>query len=358
MTFSSALRSVSDGFDHRRQSGSALPQKVLGGAALACVVLACAWVLWSHLVGSVANQTATYEPSAPRGARLGERPPNLANAYAKLAAALHGYARRLPAANDYAAFFDPHYLLGFAPGTFSTSAALQAGESRVAAGVGRFTTQVAQEISSTLKGTDRLVADVAAAALPPRSPRTQVAALRDGGETPRGAANAAAAKPTIFEKLFGKPASALTLAYAAPDDGGLGDGRSAADGRYDRWTAVYDISAHTVYLPDGTALEAHSGRGSRLDDPSHVDEKNRGATPPDIYDLELRESLFHGVQALRLIPVDERKVFGRSGLLAHTYMLGPNGDSFGCVSFRNYNAFLQAYLNHKIKRLVVVAGPV
>jgi hypothetical protein len=36
-------------------------------------------------------------------------------------------------------------------------------------------------------------------------------------------------------------------------------------------------------------------------------------------------------------------------------MLGPNGDSNGCVSFRDYNAFLNAYRNHGIKRLAVVA---
>ena len=48
-----------------------------------------------------------------------------------------------------------------------------------------------------------------------------------------------------------------------------------------------------------------------------------GATPPNVYDLELREELFHGVRALRLIPQDERNVFGRAGLLAHTFMLGP-----------------------------------
>jgi hypothetical protein len=68
----------------------------------------------------------------------------------------------------------------------------------------------------------------------------------------------------------------------------------------------------------------------------------------------MREGLFHGVRALRMIPEDEEKVFGRSGLLAHTYMLGPNGDSNGCVSFKNYDVFLQAYLNHEIKRLAVV----
>jgi hypothetical protein len=55
-----------------------------------------------------------------------------------------------------------------------------------------------------------------------------------------------------------------------------------------------------------------------------------------------------------MIPQDESRTFGRSGILAHTYMLGPNGDSNGCVSFKDYNAFLQAYLRHDVKRLVVV----
>ena len=48
-------------------------------------------------------------------------------------------------------------------------------------------------------------------------------------------------------------------------------------------------------------------------------------------------------------------IFGRTGLLAHTYMLGPNGDSNGCVSFKDYYAFLNAYRNGGIKRLAVVA---
>lgn len=37
-------------------------------------------------------------------------------------------------------------------------------------------------------------------------------------------------------------------------------------------------------------------------------------------------------------------------------MLGPNGDSNGCISFRNYDRFLQAYLRGEVKRLVVVTG--
>ncbi len=46
----------------------------------------------------------------------------------------------------------------------------------------------------------------------------------------------------------------------------------------------------------------------------------------------------------------------RAGLLAHTFMLGPNGDSNGCVSFRNYETVLQAYLDHKVTKLAVVSS--
>jgi hypothetical protein len=164
---------------------------------------------------------------------------------------------------------------------------------------------------------------------------------------------------TFFEKLFGRPQlPGPVLAYAAPEDRVVGNARSLlsnSSSRYDRWTAVYDVAAHTVYMPNGTRLEAHSGLGNRLDDPRYVNERMRGATPPNVYELRPREQLFHGVQALRLIPVGDGELYGRTGLLAHTYMLGPNGDSNGCVSFRNYNAFLQAYQNGEIKRLVVVA---
>jgi hypothetical protein len=73
-----------------------------------------------------------------------------------------------------------------------------------------------------------------------------------------------------------------------------------------------------------------------------------------VYDLALREEPFHGVRAIRLNPVDESKMFGRDGILAHTYMLGPNGQSNGCVSFSNYDAFLTAYLSGEVARLVVV----
>ena len=68
----------------------------------------------------------------------------------------------------------------------------------------------------------------------------------------------------------------------------------------------------------------------------------------------MRESLFHGVRAIRLVPTDDSKMHGRAGLLAHSYMLGPSGQSNGCVSFSNYSAFLEAYQRGEVNRLVVV----
>ncbi len=205
---------------------------------------------------------------------------------------------------------------------------------------------------------------------PPSAPAPAPVPSRRTARQSRQAAVAAAPvdNRSFLEKLFGQQQGAApqpagrSLAYAAPESGiqsGLTSiarsATSATSLRYDRYTAIYDISAHTVYLPNGTRLEAHSGLGGRLDDPRYVHEKMHGATPPNVYELTPREQLFHGVQALRLNPVGGGTVYGRAGLLAHTYMLGPNGDSNGCVSFRNYQAFLQAYQSGEIRRLAVVA---
>jgi Protein of unknown function (DUF2778) len=119
-------------------------------------------------------------------------------------------------------------------------------------------------------------------------------------------------------------------------------------------TAIYDITARTVYLPNGRRLEAHSGLAGHMDDPRYVHVKRTGPTPPNVYQLKLREQPFHGVRAIRLIPTDRSKMYGRDGILAHTYMLGPNGESNGCVSFKDYAAFLDAFERGEINRLVVV----
>jgi len=171
-------------------------------------------------------------------------------------------------------------------------------------------------------------------------------------------------RQSMVEKLWGKrePSGGL-LAYASADANITASIAPKEQNPmfggappYERDTAVYDITAKTVYLPDGTKLEAHSGLGSNLDDPRSQRTRMRGVTPPHIYTLKPREALFHGVPALRLTPIGgESAIYGRDGLLAHTFMLGPNGDSNGCVSFKDYYAFLDAYRNKGIRKLAVLA---
>jgi hypothetical protein len=123
----------------------------------------------------------------------------------------------------------------------------------------------------------------------------------------------------------------------------------------DHKTAIYDISGHTVYMPNGERLEAHSGLGEHKDNPSSYKLRMRGPTPPNVYRLTMRERLFHGVAAIRLNPLDYGAMNGRDGMLAHTYMLGPRGDSNGCVSFRDYSKFLAAFRRGEVNRMIVVS---
>ncbi len=119
-------------------------------------------------------------------------------------------------------------------------------------------------------------------------------------------------------------------------------------------TAIYDINAKAVYMPDGEKLEAHSGFGQYMDDPKHVRLRMRGVTPPNTYKLTMRESRFHGVEAIRMNPEDHAAMFGRNGILVHPYMLGPNGQSNGCVSVKDYPKFLAAFKRGEVNRMVVV----
>jgi hypothetical protein len=230
---------------------------------------------------------------------------------------------------------------------------------------------------------------------PPRPPELGLPAKPAGPERQVAQPGAGSVRPaapvdnrSVFEKLFGlgQPATpgretGRTIS-GAPESGAADravasaaaatEGRSAGRGPlfslpspfggsaptvagYDRYTAVYDISARTLYLPDGSKLEAHSGLGDALDDPRYVSQRARGPTPPHLYQLALREGSFHGVQALRLNPIGDGGLYGRAGLLAHPFMLGPNGDSNGCVSVKDYEAFLKAYQNGQVNKLAVVA---
>jgi hypothetical protein len=159
---------------------------------------------------------------------------------------------------------------------------------------------------------------------------------------------------TLLQKLSDLVPGRFTLASLTTGDGLFRSGPDLASLGYDSFTAVYDISAQAVYLPNGVRLEAHSGLGNRMDKVDSVGERMVGATPPGTYELKPREKLFHGVRALRMTPVDSESTLGRTGLLVHNYMLGPDGASNGCVSIRNYERFLKAYSDGEVTRLVVV----
>lgn len=180
-----------------------------------------------------------------------------------------------------------------------------------------------------------------APALPPRKPERQKPA-KSGH------------KLTAYEKLYGGPVRLASLGPVEMTPNLGADGLPRAP--YDRQTAVYIITEKKVYLPDGTVLEAHSGLGDKMDDPRFVNVRMRGATPPHVYRLKMREALFHGVEAIRMLPLNgEEAIFGRDGLLAHTYMLGPSGQSNGCISFRDYDTFLEAFKAGKISQIAVLA---
>jgi hypothetical protein len=257
----------------------------------------------------------------------------------------------------HAMLFDPEFISG--PTQISAADRLSAN---------RGATALAEDTSNAEAGNaapqSQAVAEIEENPSAPSSPSTERASTPTVPR--RGPENGNLSAKPVDERaslppLFGGPlSSGPALGYAASRDDALiakGGDASGASNAYDRWTAVYDLARHTVYLPNGARLEAHSGLGDRRDDPRHVNEQNRGATPPHVYELASleHEQLFHGVRALRLNPVGGGGIFGRTGLLAHTYMLGPHGDSNGCVVFRDYNAFLQAYQTGQVKRLAVVA---
>ncbi len=142
-------------------------------------------------------------------------------------------------------------------------------------------------------------------AVPLPRPRLTEATLNDLQTSAAAQAYSRIPQPTdrtLLQKLSDLIPPRITLASLNPDDGIPGTGPDLAALGYDNVTAVYDISARAVYMPNGAKLEAHSGFGSLMDDPRYVDRRDVGATPPSTYDLKPRSNLFHGVQALRMIP--------------------------------------------------------
>lgn len=399
----------------KKSSRKILPQHFLGSAAVAGLVLGCAWTVYANIFAasvypSVGNASLD-TPVVKRPVAVAARPaPSFNEVFASLKPAPAAPVKTEVAKSEAPApslMFNDRFAAAAPEGVASTvvaDAASQIDPIKQAAApnaTGAARAVASAELAETSKplpapksvetarkqaaanlkvALNDPAADVQpkgaekgaeAKATEPKPAEVKQAAKSSGVRDMAARAKAAvmsiasSERQTMVEKLWGKrESSGGLLSFASADANVTGSIPSTLDQNpmlggsppYDRQTAVYDISAKTVYLPDGTRLEAHSGLGSRLDDPRSSHLKMVGVTPPHIYELKPREALFHGVPALRLNPIGgEGKIFNRDGLLAHTFMLGPNGDSNGCVSFKDYYAFLDAYRNKGIRRLAVLA---
>lgn len=354
----------------------------LGAAAIGCVVMGAGWTIYSNVFGASVYPTvgstgydAPVLKRAPRVA-LREAGDAIKEAFALLPDRLQVAA---PISRE---MFNERFAAAATQGVAS-NAASAAPATQVAVAKDAPKQSAIAKVAEALKpSAPAKMAEKATDKAADKSKRTPDAQMQLASADPAQIVPAPEAKKSfadrakaavmsitgprqsMVEKLWGKrePSGGL-LAYASADASVTASIAPKEQNPmfggappYERDTAVYDITAKTVYLPDGTKLEAHSGLGSNLDDPRSQRTRMRGVTPPHIYTLKPREALFHGVPALRLTPVGgESAIYGRDGLLAHTFMLGPNGDSNGCVSFKDYYAFLDAYKNKGIRKLAVLA---
>lgn len=361
------------GRHRRKSSGKAISHTLFGGAAIACLVIGCGWTVYSNIINASAYPTignADHVEAVVRRPKVAER--STIQVIHETFAALPERPAAVAAITQD--MFNERFSAAHADAVASNAASAAAADApKLAEATGTVESKSveAPKLAAAPKTKEVAPAQLALNVPPPATPGPRAEAkpakpsLRDMAQRAKAAVMSIASneKQTMVEKLWGKEPSHSLLSYASADastiTGSIGREQNPMMGGsppYDRDTAVYDITAHTVYLPDGSRLEAHSGLGDNLDDPRSQKIRMRGVTPPHIYTLKPRESLFHGVAALRLTPIGgEETIFGRDGLLAHTFMLGSSGASNGCVSFRDYNAFLNAYRNQGIRKLAVVA---
>jgi hypothetical protein len=367
--------------NRKKSSRKVIPQHFLGSVAVAAVVLGCAWTVYANVFGASiypsVDSAAFDAPVVRQSSVAAVRParPTFNEVFASLPELPPKISA--PETVQPSIMFNERFAAsapqGDAPRAVEATQVAEAAPVEVPKKIE--TPKLAEAPKPKETAPQPAPAQVALSVPVPAPKQAEAkaaakapgASVRDMAQRAKAAVMSIASneKQTMVEKLWGKqPSHGSLLSFASADasvTGSLPDTRSqnpmlGGSPPYDKQTAVYDISAKMVYLPDGTRLEAHSGLGSKLDDARYSNVRMQGVTPPHIYELTPREALFHGVPALRLNPIGgEDKIFGRSGLLAHTYMLGPNGDSNGCVSFKDYYAFLNAYRNQGIKRLAVLA---
>ena len=300
MSHSKRASSQSAAKNRRRSSRKANANHIFGGAAVACLVLGCAWNIHANVFG------ASIYPTVAGGnldAHVMSRPSVVA-------------VRRTPAADTIlAALPEPAPVIS-APATIASSSLMFS--DRFAAAAPQAVAPAPQPETAKLASLSPPVeavkqADAKQVAPPPapskvaslapatdpaeaKPAKAPAASVKDMAQRAKAAVMSitSADKPTMVEKLWGKEPSRSLLSYASADVSATGSlpkqqnpmlGGSAP---YDRSTAIYDIAAREVYLPDGTVLEAHSGLGAKKDDVRFAHVRMQGVTPPHIYDLTPR----------------------------------------------------------------------
>jgi hypothetical protein len=361
-----------------KSSRKGIPQHFLGGVAIAGLVLGCAWTVYTNVLGAniypSVNNASFEAPTVNNPSTVAAHA--VRPAFNEIFASLEQRPLVMPAPENVASslMFNERFAAAAAQGAPSRAAEFKPVEpTKLAEASPPAEAPKAVQAPKPVEAAKPKISAPATklalnapAPAPAETAKASGSTVRDMAQRAKAAVMSIASndKQAMVEKLWGKQPSNSLLAFASADanvTGSIIDTRSqnpmmGGSPPYDRQTAVYIISAKTVYLPDGTQLEAHSGLGSKMDDVRYSHVRMQGVTPPHIYEMKPREALFHGVPALRLTPIGgQDKIHGRDGLLAHTYMLGPSGQSNGCVSFKDYYAFLDAYRNKGIRRLAVLA---
>src|SRR5205085_8658235 len=235
--------------DFLSQAGFALVSVAFAGAVGACLI-------YARPGGTVQVGKAPQIAMAPRAT-----PAAKVSASAPRAAA----AARSAHSRIQIALRDVMFSLDFPPAPLAQSGPRAAAFEHAAPA-----TQIAKvEAEKVVPAPVPLATDIAEnVPLPARRPvelsRPPAASRQVAQATP--APTTPAETSSIFDKLFGtktEQPKGPALAYANPEDGALrtspGAASNAVAPAYDKFTAVYDISARTVYLPNGSKLEAHSG---------------------------------------------------------------------------------------------------
>ena len=284
------------------------PHNLLGAAAIGCVVLGAGWTIYSNIFAASVYPTVGNarfdEPVIKRTPKVALREAGEAirDTFALLPDRLQVAA---PISRE---MFNERFAAAATQGVES-NAASAAPATRVAEATPPAKPTVMARVAEALKpasaakNTDK-GADRTADA--PKAKRGADAGIQLASADPAEIVQAPEAKPKSFadrakaavmsitaprqsmvEKLWGKrePSGGL-LAYASADASVTAsiapkeiNPMFGGAPPYERDTAVYDITAKTVYLPDGTRLEAHSGLGSNLDDPRSSKIRMRGVTP-------------------------------------------------------------------------------